>query len=68
MKKEFKIGEVFQFGLVKLKCIEENKNPCEGCYLNLLDCCGFQTHEYIGFCTKLEREDKTSVIFVKVEE
>ena len=32
-KKEFKIGEVFLCGLVKLKCIKSDC-VCEGCYLN----------------------------------
>lgn len=70
MKKEFKIGEVFQYGLKQLKCV---KAPCENrkCYVcalyhDLEDMClgcGF-----IGECERRYRADKTDVIFVKVDE
>lgn len=72
MKKEFAIGETFQYGLVKLKCV---KAPCkyqsDNCYQCALyydweDVCLGQ--EFIGECGRREREDKTDVIFVKVEE
>lgn len=72
MKTEFKIGETFQYGLAKLKCV---KAPCnyqiESCYqcalyYNWEDMCLGQ--EFVGNCNKREREDKTDVIFVKVEE
>lgn len=68
-KKEFKIGEVFQCGLVKLRC-EKDQGLCFGCAFNdknnLLLC-----EELIfvtGNCSSEKRDDKTDVIFVKVEE
>lgn len=68
-KTEFKIGEEFQFGLIKLKCIKEpgNDNPCQGCYFN--NNFGSLCHlDVAGNCCKLDRTDKTGVIFVEVNE
>lgn len=66
-KKEFKVGETFQCGLVKLKCVKAEETICEGCFLD--DICEFysQCNALIG-CCDASREDKTDVIFVKVEE
>lgn len=68
-KKEFKVGEVFQCGLIKLKVeIGDRFYLCKGCY------CGETTHEcevfkvIVGECMSESREDKADVIFVKVEE
>lgn len=69
-KKEFKIGEVFQCGLAKLKvqkAKEKGRKGCIGCVLNGSGHCHF-AEDYFGGCTSEEREDKTDVIFVKVEE
>lgn len=65
-KKEFKVGEIFQCGLVKLKCIKSD-SVCEGCYLNDFFYNGEECRAFVGDCTQ-DREDKTYVIFVKVEE
>ena len=68
MKKEFKIGEVFQFGLIKLKC-EKAKNestPCIGCIFK--SCNYLYSQHFTGPCQDCMREDRTDVIFVKVEE
>lgn len=66
--KEFKVGETFQCGLVKLKCVK-SKFTCDGCYFlgSSLDC-AIINKIITGSCIKPEREDKTDVIFVKVEE
>lgn len=71
-KKEYKIGEVFQCGLIKLK-VEKAQNPrdpCRECFIGKLtgnsDCFCFEP--IVGECTCYDREDKTSVVFVKVEE
>lgn len=65
-KKEFKVGEVFTCGLVKLKCVKsKEKGRCTGCFF--LDCANCDT-EIIGNCIAALREDKTNVMFVKVEE
>lgn len=39
-KKEFKIGEVFDAGLVRLKCVEPTAPDagCEGCIFNYFTC------------------------------
>jgi hypothetical protein len=66
-KKEFKVGETFQCGLVKLR-VEEGKGCCKCIFYNpyCFDC--DITLPICGLCSKNEREDKTDVIFVKVEE
>ena len=63
-KKEFAVGEVFQCGRFKLKVTE--KNDCCGCFFaqnHIANCT-----KLIGACNPNAREDKTSVIFVEVEE
>lgn len=66
-KKEFKIGEVFQCGLVKLK-VEPARNFCSHCFLN--NVCDDIDHcrELVGECLEEFREDNTSVIFIKINE
>lgn len=64
---EFKIGEVFQCGLVKLKVEKEDENSCLKCFFNGTFLCG-NMNQLIGSCYDDEREDKTDVVFVKVEE
>ena len=60
-KKEFEIGEVFQCGLVKLKVVKQEK---------IGTCTGYCTavQEFIGSCYHADREDKTDIVFEKVEE
>lgn len=65
-KKEFKVDEVFQCGLVKLK-VEKQTDHCEGCAFRDFAFCG-EICEFSGSCNGIEREDKTDVIFKKVEE
>lgn len=72
-KKEFKIGEIFQFGLVKLKCRKAKLSApycrCEDCYIfKDSRSCPYQLRTFLGNCNGEKREDKTSVIFVKVRE
>lgn len=68
-RKEFKVGEVFKCGLVKLKAKKTNKvvHACRYCFISELtsDCRAFK--QVLGECIGLKREDKTDVIFVKVE-
>lgn len=67
-KKEFKIGEVFQFGLAKLKVKKLTPfNTCDKCAFNKSGICGC-IDKYIGGCFSIQRKDKTDVIFVKVED
>jgi hypothetical protein len=66
-KKEFQIGEIFQYGLVKMLC--KKADATRLCY----DCDFYDLHneccigDYVGECSGRNREDKTDVIFVKVE-
>lgn len=67
-KKEFKVGEEVNFGLIKLK-IEKEKDTCEGCFL--FKVCSYGLFDSflissVGYCREFEREDKTSVVFRKV--
>ena len=66
---EYKVGEEFQFGRIKLR-VESCDNPmnCENCFFQRnRDCCD-RLINVIGECCSLGREDETSVKFVKVEE
>lgn len=69
-KKEFAIGEEFQFGLKKLRCekaLIRGHDHCDGCYMyeNCLDC--HDMHEFMGICYGDFRSDNTDVIFVEVK-
>lgn len=61
---EYKVGETFQFGLVKLKCVAHGKNDCSGCALSCTNPC----KKFVGECASYKREDHTDVIFVIVQE
>lgn len=67
-KKEFKIGESFQYGLVKLKCVKakNEKDACDGCIFKSHDCLDYKV--FAGRCQSYLREDKTDVIFVEVKD
>lgn len=62
--KEFKIGEVFQFGFIKLKCVESTTKDCHGCVLSCTSPC----RKFVGECAFYKRQDKKDVIFVEVKE
>lgn len=64
---EYKVGEVFQFGKKKLKCVEGCS--CRDCAMNPLDVEGCEfISRYVGACAIRDRSDKTGVIFIEVEE
>lgn len=67
-KREFEIGEVFDVGLIKLKCVEvdiKNENPCEGCvFTKKFHVCGI-INDMIGPCASVNREDKKNVVFIE---
>lgn len=75
-KKEFKIGEVFCFGSNINLRVEKNIKGCIGCYFSSKEChyncmdkeVDKEVDKETGSCLKDERSDKTSIIFVKVEE
>lgn len=63
-KKEFKVGEVFDAGLVRLKCVEGDS--CEGCVFEYNLLCSF-ADIIVGPCGCEKREDKKDVIFIKAD-
>lgn len=69
-KKEFKVGEVFKHNFYKLKCVKSKMGMCDGCFFDNGIRCTQSENEYkdIGSCYFEDRDDKTDVIFVKVEE
>lgn len=66
-KKEFKVGEVFDAGLVRLKCVEPTApdTGCEGCIFNYFTCGAVEV--VAGPCNCTEREDGKNVIFIKAD-
>lgn len=66
-KKEFKVGEVFDAGLVRLKCVEPTAPGagCEGCIFNYFTCEAVDV--IAGPCNHAEREDNKNVIFIKAD-
>lgn len=72
-KKEFAVGEVFQFGLKKLKVVEDkndSKSTCKDCYMQEM-CDNFLVSNIniaIGPCEVFGRSDRKSIHFVEVEE
>lgn len=66
-KKEFQIGEEFQFGHKRLRCERDiEKCLCKGCVFRGVSCGGFIA-DCVGECSKSMRTDKTDVIFVEVK-
>lgn len=64
---EYKVGEVFQCGLLKLKAVEwPDSNQCTGCDLQVFADCHGQLYSLVGLCS--ERKDNKNVIFRIVEE
>ncbi|WP_065218430.1 MULTISPECIES: hypothetical protein [Butyricimonas] len=61
---EYKVGEVFQFGRIKLRCVEVSGGNCNGCYLRDLIDCG----SCVGECFWAKRSDHKNVVFVEVTE
>lgn len=64
---EFKVGEVFQCGLLKLKVVEwSDSNQCMGCDLEVFAGCYGQLYSLVGLCR--ERKDNKNVVFRIVED
>lgn len=61
-KKEFKVGEVFAAGLVRLKCVEGD--TCDRCIFEKYNSC---TDMIIGPCEHIDRQDNKNVIFIKAD-
>ena len=69
-KKEFAVGEVFQFGLKKLKVVELKERYYDACVLAEMcqDVSPLCIVDFIGECRFRDRADKKNVIFVEVED
>lgn len=63
-KKEFKVGEVFDAGLIRLKCVEGD--TCDRCIFGDYDSCSC-TDIIIGPCGRVDRQDNKNVIFIKAD-
>lgn len=67
MKTQFEIGEIFNFGLVKLKAVESC--DCEGCFFEYLEKCTDVNEFYVGQCDPDYRKENTGGIkFIEVKE
>lgn len=60
---ERKVGEIFEFQGMKLKCELSPKNKCNHCRLKDIDCLG----DVVGPCTPRSRNDQQYVYFIEVE-
>lgn len=63
---ERKIGEIFKYEGKKLRVEADNDSECKRCYLNEL--CPNINKEIIGECVRIHRQDKTSVVFVEIND
>lgn len=67
-KKEFAVGETFQFGLKKLKVkVTTPSLKCMYCYFTEA-CKDTDPTDVVGECEANKRSDRMEVIFVEVEE
>lgn len=67
-KKEFNIGEEFDFGLIRIRCVESKKNKeyCpKSCVFKGLNCFAIRD-SFVGECVPDERTDGKSVCFKKI--
>ncbi len=65
---ERKINETFNYNGKKLKVVESKVDYCDNCFLfNFNDCC-IEPNTICGACSKFNRYDNKSVIFVEVKE
>lgn len=67
-KKEFKVGETFIAGLLKLKCVEapDLDLECKGCVFKSHILCG-EVYVVAGPCNHVDREDGKDVIFIEAD-
>jgi hypothetical protein len=64
MKNEFNVGDIFQFGFMKLKCVESTTKDCHGCVLSCTNPC----KKFVGECAFYKRQDGKDVMFIEVKE
>jgi hypothetical protein len=60
---ERKIGEIFKYKGVSIKCVKSEKHDnCNKCYFKRTFACS--KHSIVGFCGDVFRSDHTEVHFV----
>ena len=68
-KKKYDIGEEFQVGLSRMKCVAQRADKignCDGCFFIPFGDCSDVNLIIVGACSMREREDLQDVIFVKL--
>lgn len=64
-KREFRVGEVFSFGLKRFKVVVGN--DCKHCVFYANDIC-IHLRKYIGHCVDKNRSDNVSISFVEYKD
>lgn len=64
--KEIPIGTEIQVGLMRVKCVEKEKDNCYDCLFGELS--GAMCEKICGNCCTTTRQDKKSVIFQEVKD
>lgn len=70
-KKEFKVGETFQCGVVKLKVVQadiDSRDDCKKCFFREMCKGTFDIKVIVGNCCSYLRQDNNNVYFEKVED
>ena len=64
-KTEFKINDIFQFGIIQLKCIKSDDGYCHGCKFENFQSCE-DIISFTGPCSDVKRKDGIDVIFIQI--
>ena len=64
-KTEFKIDDIFQFGIIQLKCVRSENGYCCGCIFENFQSCE-NINSFTGPCCDIKRKDGLDVIFIQV--
>ena len=64
-KTEFKINDIFQFGITQLKCIESDDGYCYGCKFENFQSCE-DIISFTGPCSGDKRKDGIDAIFIQI--
>lgn len=64
--KEFSVGEEFQMGLKKFRCVK-SLSVCNGCAFEHIFICA-DIFKFTGYCNSCKRDDGNNVIFVEVKQ
>ena len=64
-KTEFKINDIFQFGITQLKCIKSDDGYCYGCKFENFQSCE-DVISFTGPCSGDKRKDGIDAIFIQI--